>query len=91
MRPFFIGYSDQLRSGEFGMRLIELGVGESARVTALRQEGAMALRLRELGLMEGERVSCVGVSPFGDPRAYRICGAVIALRNGDAAAVEVEL
>lgn len=71
------------------MRLCELGVGETARVTAVRQAGAMALRLRELGLLEGERVACVGVSPFGDPRAYRICGAVIALRNCDAARVEV--
>ena len=71
------------------MRLCELGVGETARVTAVRQAGAMALRLRELGLLEGERVSCVGVSPLGDPRAYRICGAVIALRNCDAALVEV--
>lgn len=71
------------------MRLCELGVGETARVAVVRQAGAMALRLRELGLLEGERVACVGVSPFGDPRAYRICGAVIALRNCDAALVEV--
>lgn len=73
------------------MRLWELGVGETGRVTAVRSAGAMALRLRELGLLEGERVTCVGVSPLGDPRAYRICGAVIALRNSDANTVEVEL
>lgn len=71
------------------MRLCELGVGETAHVTAVRNTGAMALRLRELGLLEKERVTCVGVSPLGDPRAYRICGAVIALRNCDAALVEV--
>jgi ferrous iron transport protein A len=71
------------------MRLCVLGVGKSGRVTAIRRTGAMARRLRELGLLEGERVTCVGVSPLGDPRAYRICGAIIALRNRDAAHVEV--
>ena len=77
-------------NGGIGMRLNELDVGATARVTAIRIWGAMALRLRELGLLEGECVTCVGVSPLGDPRAYRICGAVIALRNADAGAVEVE-
>ena len=59
------------------MRLWELDVGEAARVAAVRGAGAMALRLRELGLCEGETVSCVGVSPLGDPRAYRINGSQI--------------
>ena len=72
------------------MRLCELDVGAHARVTAVHQTGAAALRLQELGLYAGERVACVGVSPLGDPRAYRICGAVIALRRRDAALVEVE-
>lgn len=71
------------------MRLTELKVGKNARVKTVRSEGAMGLRLRELGLMEGETVACVGVSPLGDPRAYRICGAIIALRNRDADNVEV--
>ena len=71
------------------MRLCDLKVGETACVTAVRSSGAMALRLRELGFLEGARVQCVGVSPLRDPHAYRICGAVIALRSADAAAVEV--
>ncbi|MBQ9045385.1 MAG: ferrous iron transport protein A [Oscillospiraceae bacterium] len=72
------------------MYLHELEVGAAARVVSVRRWGAMGRRLRELGLIEGETVACVGVSPLGDPRAYRICGAVIALRNVDAACVEVE-
>ena len=78
-----------IRFGGMTMRLRELSVGETARVTELRQWGAMGRRLRELGFLEGESVTCVGVSPLGDPHAYRICGAVIALRNCDAARVEV--
>ena len=71
------------------MRLDELQVGASGRVTDVKRSDAMGRRLRDLGLIEGERVTCVGVSPLGDPRAYRICGAVIALRSSDAACVEV--
>lgn len=71
------------------MRLNELDVGATGRVGEVRLWGAMGRRLRELGFLEGEPVTCVGVSPLGDPRAYRICGAVIALRNADAARVEV--
>ena len=71
------------------MRLKELDVGATARVREVRLWGAMGRRLRELGFLEGESVTCVGVSPLGDPHAYRVCGAVIALRNADADRVEV--
>ena len=67
--------------------LSDLRPGESGVVTALEMEGLMARRLLDLGLVEGSLVTCVGQSPWGDPAAYRICGAVIALRNADSAAV----
>lgn len=50
----------------------------------------MRRRLRELGLVEGTAVTCLGRSPLGDPAAYGILGAVIALRDRDAAGVLVE-
>jgi ferrous iron transport protein A len=43
----------------------------------------MRRRLQDLGLVEGARVECVGRSPGGDPSAYLICGAVIAIRAQD--------
>lgn len=47
-------------------------------------------RLRDLGLIEGTRVKCVLKSPLGDPQAYKICGAVVAIRREEAAQVLVE-
>ena len=49
--------------------------------------GGLRRRLQELGFVPGARVCCVGVSPLGDPAAYRLKGTVIALRAGDARAV----
>lgn len=72
------------------VRLSELMVSERARVTALSAQGAMRRRLLDLGLCEGATVSCVGKSPGGDPAAYLICGAVIAIRAADAATVTVQ-
>lgn len=67
--------------------LSALGPGESAVVDVVGGEEAMRRRLMDLGLIGGTRVTCLGRSPFGDPAAYLIRGAVIALRRADAAGV----
>ena len=67
--------------------LATLKVGESAVVEAVGGAEAMCRRLMDLGLIGGTRVTCLGKSPAGDPAAYLIRGAVIALRGTDAAAV----
>lgn len=72
------------------LRLNELAPGGAGRVTGLETEGAMRRRLLELGLVAGTRVRCLGRSPLGDPAAYEIRGAVIALRDRDSAGVLVE-
>ena len=59
-----------------------------ARVEALAGPGAR--RLWELGFIPGAGVECLGQSPLGDPRAYRVRGAVLALRQRDARAVEIQ-
>ena len=50
-------------------------------------EPAMRRRLLDIGLIPGTRVTCTAVSPAGDPAAYLIRGAVIALRGRDAGGV----
>ncbi len=50
----------------------------------------MRRRLQEIGLTKGTLVECVGKSPGGDPSAYLIRGAVIAIRASDGRGVEVE-
>lgn len=58
-------------------------------VVRLLTGGAMRRRLQELGLIPGAPVACLGRSPGGDPAAYRIAGAVVAIRDEDAAGVIV--
>lgn len=75
---------------ETAATLAALRSGQRGRVEAVAGEDAMRRRLLDLGLIPGTAVSCVAVSPAGDPAAYLIRGAVIALRRRDAAAVALE-
>ncbi len=63
--------------------LCQLAPGEATVITALHTQGAMRRRLTDLGFTRASVVRCVGQSPFGDPKAYEVRGAIIALRNRD--------
>lgn len=67
--------------------LSDVPLGATAYVTRLNIKGALRSRLEALGLVEGTAVTKVGISPMGDPSAYRVRGAVIALRNRDACGI----
>ena len=71
--------------------LDRLPEGAEARVDGLDPAAGHGVRRRllDLGLAPGTELRCVGSSPAGDPRAYRVRGSVIALRQKDAAAVRV--
>lgn len=58
-----------------------LEAGEVGEVICLETAGDMRRRFLDLGLVEGTRVECIGKSPAGDPAAYLIRGAVIAIRQ----------
>ena len=60
--------------------LDRLPVGRTARVTALAADGSVRRRMLDLGIIEGTRIESVFRSPSGNPVAYLIRGAVIALR-----------
>ena len=70
--------------------LSALRVGQSADVAEIQADEAMRRRLLDLGLIRGTRVTCTAKSPAGDPAAYLIRGAVIALRGRDARGVRLE-
>lgn len=53
--------------------------------------GPIETRLRALGFREGESVVKTGTAPLGDPSAYRIGGAVFAVRNKEAARITARL
>jgi DtxR family Mn-dependent transcriptional regulator len=68
------------------MRLAQLRPGETAVVAGLLPGcvGQERSRLLDLGIVPGTRVRINLVSPFGDPVAYIVRGAAIALRNSQA-------
>lgn len=68
--------------------LNELKVGEEAVVKELI---ASNRRLWDIGLVPGTRVKCVLKSPLGDPVAYKIRGAIIAIRKEEALKIGVEV
>ena len=70
--------------------LSDIKPGEIAVVKSLRVHGSMRRRLLDIGLVGGTEVECVGVSPMGDPAAYLIRGAVIAIRSVDSRNVIVQ-
>ena len=72
------------------VKLSSLEPGESGRVIALRSEGLERRRLLDLGLTPGTVVECEYPSPLGEPMAYRIRGALIALRNEQGDQIEIE-
>ena len=65
--------------------------GETAKVRELKSTGSMRRRMLDIGLVEGTFVECLQRSPGGDPIAYLIRGAVIALRSADSSKILVEL
>ena len=69
-------------------QLSELQPGQTAVIRNLSAEGAMRRRLQDMGMIEGTQVECIGRSPLGDPAAYLVRGAVVALRKSDAGSIE---
>ncbi len=72
------------------MRLCDLPVGRRATVDTLLSGGAIRRRLLDIGLVTDTPVECVGRSPGGDPAAYLIRGAVIAIRDSDSAYILIK-
>lgn len=70
--------------------LSQLRSGQRARVTRIATAGAMRRRLMDLGLIPHTEVMCLGHSPLGDPSAYLIRGAVIAIRAKDSQNIIIE-
>jgi DtxR family Mn-dependent transcriptional regulator len=75
-----------------GVPLSSIGPGEGGRVVALspRCRGAERRRLMDLGILPGTAIFAEIRSPNGDPTAYRIRDALIALREEQAEMIQVE-
>lgn len=70
--------------------LADLTIDQKAIVKSIKSTGTMRRRLQDLGIIEGTKIKCVLKSPFGDPSAYEIRGAVVALRSEIASEIKIE-
>lgn len=68
------------------MKLDKLQPGQTAVVSAAARER----RLRDLGIIEGTQIGCLYRSPLGDPTAYYVRGATVALRRDQAELIEIK-
>ncbi len=79
-------------TGEVHRTLADLAPGEAGRVIRIAPscQGPQRRRLLDLGVVPGTVVTAEFSSAGGDPVAYRIRGALIALRRSQAAQVQIE-
>ena len=71
--------------------LSEVPQGATCKVTKMNTQGIMRRRMLDLGLIDNTVVESLQKSPSGDPVAYLIRGAVIALRSDIASTIQVEV
>jgi DtxR family transcriptional regulator, Mn-dependent transcriptional regulator len=83
---------DQVAEPTSVTRLSTIAPGEAAEVVALAAtcRGAQRRRLLDLGVVPGTRIASELRGPSGDPTAYRIRGALIALRADQASQIFVQ-
>lgn len=63
--------------------------GESFIIQNIQDDCSVKKRLSDLGITKGAVLQCLFAAPFGDPIAYRVSDAVLALRKKDTAKIEV--
>lgn len=63
--------------------LYELKTNESATVKSVNTNAPLYSRFVDLGILKNTLITKIGTSPLGDPSAYLIRGAVIAIRDKD--------
>ncbi len=68
-----------------------LPIGKTAIVSHLDATGKDRRRFLDLGLVNGTLIEAVQKSPSGDPIAYFIKGAMIALRKEDAEKIFINM
>ncbi|SHH26725.1 FeoA family protein [Tepidibacter thalassicus] len=73
------------------VQLSQLEIGYRGRVTNLLSEGLSRRRILDLGIVPGTVITAIRKSPLGDPIAYKIKEAVIALRKEESSKILVQV
>lgn len=72
------------------MKLSDIKIGESARVTAVGGSGALRQHILDMGLIPGAVVRLEKFAPMGDPMQLVLHGYTLTLRRTDAESITVE-
>ena len=72
------------------MKLSELKLEESARITEVGGEGALRQHFLDMGVIPGAELSVVRFAPLGDPMEIRIHGYELTMRIEDADKITIE-
>lgn len=70
--------------------LNKLALNKTAAVEEINCAEPLCGRLNDFGIISGETITPIFKSPFGDPTAYLVKNAVIALRDSDAGKIKVK-
>lgn len=80
----------KLKEGMVMATLDTVPLGRRVTLKALYTPEPLKTRLMDLGFVPGTEVEVLFAAPSGSPRAYGLLHTVIALRQQDAAQLEVE-
>ncbi|HXF43272.1 MAG TPA: ferrous iron transport protein A [Pyrinomonadaceae bacterium] len=69
--------------------LKEIAFGKAVKVLAINGEGPIVQRLMEMGILPGVTIKKVKAAPFGDPIEIRLRASSLAIRECEAAKIEV--
>ena len=69
--------------------LDKLKTGEKSYIKCINTKCELSKRLNDIGFVNGTEVKCLFNSPLGDPSAYLVRGAIIAMRKKDSSYIEV--
>lgn len=73
------------------MLLSNATIGSRVKIVSLQSTGLSRRRMLDLGLIPDTDIEVIRQSPLGDPTAYEIKGAQIALREEEAKQIVVKI
>ena len=71
------------------MTLDSLTRGQQGKILDIAGPDALRQRLATLGILRGQSIQLAAISPWGNPRVYRLGRQQICLRNEEAAYIKI--
>jgi len=77
-------------TGKDQQLLIDLSIGEQAKLLGFTVENVATQRLLEMGLTPDEYIEIIRFAPMGDPIEIRVKGYLLSLRRHEAELIQVK-